>query len=172
VRIIAGSHRGRRYSGPAGLATRPTSDFVRENAFNLIGPLEGARVCDLYAGSGGLGLEALSRGAAACLFVDSSAAACAVIAANLERLGFEARIVRRDAVAALRAEPGCFELVLCDPPYDLDPSAALAPQLVRVLAPGGLVVYQTQARLEPRLEGLSIRTTRRYGSARLTLFEP
>lgn len=172
MRIIAGSHRGRRFSAPAGKATRPTSDFVRENAFNLIGPLDGARVCDLYAGSGGLGLEALSRGAAACLFVDSSAEACAAIAVNLERLGLQGRIVHRDVLAALAAEAGSFDLVLCDPPYDLDPASALAAQLVRLVAPEGLVVYQTQARLEPALEGLRVRTSRRYGSARLTLFEP
>jgi 16S rRNA (guanine966-N2)-methyltransferase len=171
VRIIAGSHRGRRFSGPPGLTTRPTSDFVRGNAFNLIGALEGAVVCDLYAGSGGLGLEALSRGAASCLFVDSSAEACAAIAANLSSLGFEGRVVRRDAVAALAAERGRFDLVLCDPPYDLDPTAALAPALVRLLAPSGLVVYQTPSGVEPVLEGLRTRTTRRYGSARLTLFE-
>lgn len=172
MRIIAGSLRGRRFSAPAGVTTRPTSDFVRENAFNLIGPLEGARVCDLYAGSGGLGLEALSRGAASCLFVDSSAAACTTIAANLQRLGLEGRVVRRDALAALAAERDRFELVLCDPPYGLDPTEALAPELARVLTPEGLVVYQSEARVEPVLEGLRVRTSRRYGSARLTLFEP
>lgn len=172
MRIVAGALRGRRFEAPRGTATRPSSDFVRETAFNLIGPLEGARACDLYAGSGGLGLEALSRGAADCLFVDTSAEACAAIKANLVRLGLRARVVRRDAVAALAAETGRLDLVLCDPPYDLDPARRLAPQLVRLLEPDGLVVYQSPARVEPELEGLRVRTSRRYGSARLTLFEP
>lgn len=170
MRIIAGSLKGRRFEAPRGSATRPSSDFVRETAFNLVGPVAGAQVCDLYAGSGGLGLEALSRGAARCLFVDSSAPACAAIRTNLERLGLEGTVVRRDAVAALRAVAGSFDLVLCDPPYELDPTAALAPELVRLLAPDGLVVYQSAARVEPALEGLVVTTSRRYGSARLTLF--
>jgi 16S rRNA (guanine966-N2)-methyltransferase len=172
VRIVAGSLRGRRFEAPLGTTTRPTSDFVRETAFNLVGPLEGARACDLYAGSGGLGLEALSRGAASCLFVDSSARACAAITANLARLGLQARVVRGDVLGVLAAETDPFDLVLCDPPYDLDPPPALAPHLLRLLAREGLVVYQSPARVEPQLEGLRIRTSRRYGSARLTLFEP
>jgi len=171
MRIVAGSLRGRRFDAPSGTATRPSSDFVRESAFNLVGPLEAAEVCDLYAGSGGLGLEALSRGAASCLFVDSSGRACATIEANLARLGLEARVLRRDVITALSLEQRPFDLVLCDPPYDLDPARALAPQLVRLLAPDGLVVYQSPARIEPELAGLALTTSRRYGSARLTLFQ-
>lgn len=171
MRIVAGSLKGRRFEAPRGMQTRPTSDFVRETAFNLIGPLEGAVACDLYAGSGGLGLEALSRGAESCLFVDASAAACAAIAANLERLGLTSRVLRQDAVAALAAEQGPFDLVLCDPPYDLDPAVELGPHLARLLDPDGLVVYQTPARVEPLLPELTVRTSRRYGSARLTLFQ-
>ena len=171
MRIVAGSHRGRRFRAPRGSLTRPTSDFVREAAFNLLGPVEGAVACDLYAGSGGLGLEALSRGAASCLFVDSSAPACAVIAANLSALALAGgTVLRRDAVAALAERREPFDLVLVDPPYELDPSAALAPALARLLAPGGTVLYQTPARLEPGLPGLEVATSRRYGSARLTLF--
>ena len=85
MRIIAGDYRGRRIAAPKGFETRPTSDFVRENAFNLIGPVDGAAVLDLYAGSGALGLEALSRGAERCVFVDSSREACRTIGANLEQ---------------------------------------------------------------------------------------
>jgi 16S rRNA (guanine966-N2)-methyltransferase len=169
VRIIAGSLKGRRFEAPPGTTTRPSSDFVRETAFNLIGPLEGAVVCDLYAGSGGLGLEALSRGASSCLFIDSSPQACRAIDANLDRLGLSATVLRRDVISALAAERRSFDLILCDPPYDLDPSAALAPHLTRLLAPDGLVLYQSPARVEPVLEGLSVGTSRKYGSARLTL---
>jgi 16S rRNA (guanine966-N2)-methyltransferase len=169
MRIIAGSHRGRRFVAPPGTETRPSSDFVREAAFNLLGPIEGARACDLYAGSGGLGLEALSRGAASCLFVDSSARACATIKANLETLGLTGTVVRRDVLLALAGEQSPFDLILCDPPYTLDAAATLAPALARLLAPAGVLVYQTAAPLEPELPGLAVSTTRRYGSARLTL---
>jgi 16S rRNA (guanine966-N2)-methyltransferase len=169
VRIIAGSLKGRRFEAPRGTATRPSSDFIRETAFNLIGPLEGAQACDLYAGSGGLGIEALSRGAAGCLFVDSSARACAAIEANLARLELRATVLRREVIRALTVEHRRFDLILCDPPYDLDPSRALAPHLVRLLAPEGLVMYQSPARVEPELDGLTVGTSRRYGSARLTL---
>src|SRR5215475_9060193 len=86
VRIIAGTHRGQRIAAPKGTATRPTSDRVRENAFNLIGPVDGASVLDLFAGSGALGLEALSRGAVRAVFVESDRAACRTINANLDKL--------------------------------------------------------------------------------------
>jgi len=172
MRIIAGEHRGRRIAAPAGTETRPTSDFVRETAFNLIGPVAGASVLDLYAGSGALGLEALSRGAARCVFVDSSPEACRTITANLELLGLTATVLCLDAERALAADPGPYQLVLADPPYAFGDYARLAPPLVRLLDPGGLAVLQTPARVEPDLPGLRIRTSRRYGSARLTLFEP
>jgi 16S rRNA (guanine966-N2)-methyltransferase len=169
MRIIAGELKGRRFDAPRGTATRPSSDFIRETAFNLVGPVEGATVCDLYAGSGGLGLEALSRGAVSCVFVDSSAQACAAIASNLTRLGLSARLERRDVPRWLAHEARRFDLIVCDPPYDSDAAPALAPGLVRILAPAGLLVYQTSARVEPQLEGLTVTTSRRYGSARLTL---
>lgn len=172
MRIIAGELRGRRIDAPKGGHTRPTSDFVREAAFNLIGPVDGAVVLELYAGSGALGLEALSRGAESCLFVDSSRDACRTIGANLEKLGLRATVLCMDAERALANERGPFDLILADPPYELTQYDRLAPHLTRLLAPDGLVVVQTPAALEPRLEGLTTRTSRRYGSARLTLFEP
>jgi 16S rRNA (guanine966-N2)-methyltransferase len=172
VRIIAGELKGRRIEAPKGEATRPTSDFVRETAFNLIGPVDGAVVLDLYAGSGALGLEALSRGAESCLFVDSSRDACRTIGRNLDKLGLRAVVLCQDVERALAAERGPYDLVLADPPYAFDAYDRLAPQLVRLLARGGLFVLQTPAGVEPALEGLNVRTSRRYGSARLTLFEP
>jgi 16S rRNA (guanine966-N2)-methyltransferase len=172
VRIIAGELKGRRIDAPKGTATRPTSDFVREAAFNLIGPVDGAVVLDLYAGSGGLGLEALSRRAERCVFVDSSRDACRTIGANLEKLGLLATVLCMDAERALANERGPYDLVLADPPYEFSAYDPLAPHLVRLLAPDGLAVVQTRAALEPTLDGLTTRTSRRYGSARLTLFEP
>ncbi|MGZ4462354.1 MAG: RsmD family RNA methyltransferase, partial [Gaiellaceae bacterium] len=86
MRIIAGSRRGARIRAPRGVDTRPTGDRVREAAFNMIGPLEGASVLDLFAGSGAMGLEALSRGAARVVFIESDQEACRAIKANLEKL--------------------------------------------------------------------------------------
>src|SRR5580765_7660611 len=118
MRIIAGTHRGHRIAAPKGRDTRPTSDRVRENAFNLIGPVDDADVLDLYAGSGALGLEALSRGAASCVFVDNDRDACRTINANLDKLGLRGTVLCQDAQRALAQERRTFDLILCDPPYD------------------------------------------------------
>jgi 16S rRNA (guanine966-N2)-methyltransferase len=178
VRIIAGSRKGHRIAAPKGAATRPTGDRVREAAFNLVGPVEGARVLDLYAGSGAMGLEALSRGAARSVFVESDRAACRVIQANLEKLRLTGADVRcRDALAVLREEASAgkqYDLVLVDPPYGEYASSlqmALSDLLPRVLAPDGLLVLETGAKTEPELP-LELVTSRQYGSARLTLFRP
>ncbi len=174
MRIIAGTHRGARIAAPKGLATRPTGDRVREAAFNLIGPVDGATVLDLFAGSGALGIEALSRGAASVTFVESDRAACRTISENLQRLRLTgARVTCADAVWELRRETRTYDLVLVDPPYEAwaELESKLAEQLPRVLAPDGLLVVETGARTEPALP-LPLRTSRRYGSARLTLFEP
>jgi 16S rRNA (guanine966-N2)-methyltransferase len=172
VRIIAGEKKGHRIAAPKGLATRPTSDFVRESAFNLIGPVDGAAVLDVFAGSGALGIEALSRGAARATFVDADREACRTINANLDKLKLNATVLCQDVLRALSADRGPYDLVLADPPYDYDRLDQLGPHLGRLLAPDGLLVYQTSARTEPEIDGLTVRTSRKYGSARLTLFEP
>jgi len=172
VRIIAGSRKGHRIDAPKGDHTRPTSDFVREAAFNLIGPVDGATVIDLYAGSGAMGIEALSRGASSCVFVESDREACRTINANLDKLRLEARVLCQDVARALAGERVAYDLVLMDPPYDDSPQAHLAPQLARLVAPDGLLVYETAATKEPEIEGLAVRTSRKYGSKRLTLFAP
>ena len=176
MRIIAGTRKGHTIHAPQGLDTRPTSDRVRENVFNLVGPLEGATVLDLYAGSGALGLEALSRGAVRAVFVEHDADAVRAIEGNLDRLRLTgARVVRGDAVTTLAQEAASgrkYDLVLVDPPYGMYPD--LQPQLARylppVLAEDGLLVVETGARVEPELP-LPLRTSRRYGQARVTLFE-
>jgi 16S rRNA (guanine966-N2)-methyltransferase len=177
VRIIAGTRKGHTIHAPKGLDTRPTGDRVREAAFNLIGPVDGATVLDLYAGSGAMGLEALSRGAERAVFVESDAVAARAIDRNLEKLRLTgATVLRRDALHALAAEAGAgrtYDLVLVDPPYAM--FADLQPQLARslpsILALDGLVVVETDARTEPELPLLELRTSRRYGTARLSLFE-
>ena len=175
MRIVAGSRRGHRIQAPKGVVTRPTGDRVREAAFALVGPLGGAAVLDLFAGSGAMGLEALSRGARSCVFVECDHAACRVIQANLEKLRLTgATIVCRDVVVALRdemARPRHYDLVLVDPPYEEWEAheRSLGDLVPPLLAEDALVVVETSARLEPALP-LDLVTSRRYGSARITVF--
>jgi 16S rRNA (guanine966-N2)-methyltransferase len=142
----------------------------------LIGPVDDMAVLDLFAGSGAMGMEALSRGAARAVFVESDRAASRVIERNLEKLRLTgAVLIRMDAMTALAAEAAAgrrYDLVLVDPPYHMFSSvqAGLARYLPAVLEPGALVVVETAAAEEPELP-LPKRTSRRYGSARLTLFE-
>jgi 16S rRNA (guanine966-N2)-methyltransferase len=175
MRIIAGSKRGHTIHAPKGLDTRPTSDRVRENVFNILGPIDGASVLDLYAGSGALGLEALSRGAERVVFVELDGDAVRAIEGNLDKLQLKGTVLRRDAVTALTQEAGAgrkYDLVLVDPPYDMYPD--LEPQLARylpaVLAENGVLVVETGARVEPDLP-LAQRTSRKYGQARVTVYE-
>jgi 16S rRNA (guanine966-N2)-methyltransferase len=173
VRIVAGSRKGARIFAPKGMDTRPTSDRVREAAFNLIGPVEGASVLDLYAGSGAMGLEALSRGAGRTVFVESDREACRAIERNLAKLGLTGpRVACQDVLRFLATERSRYDLILLDPPYKLVESLQmrLAPYLSVVLSESGLLVFETAAATEPEL-ALRMRTSRRYGSARLTLFE-
>jgi len=174
VRIIAGSRKGHTLFAPRGQETRPTSDRVRENVFNILGPVDGAIVLDLYAGSGAMGLEAMSRGAARVVFVESDADAVHAIERNLDKLRLQATIFRRDAIAALASEASAgrkYDLVLVDPPYAVYPD--LEPQLARylpsVLAENGVLVVETEARFEPELP-LAQRTSRKYGRTRVTVY--
>ena len=170
MRVIAGRFGGRRLSAPRGARTRPTADRVREALFSVLGDLEGARVLDLFAGSGALGLEALSRGAAAATFVDSAPAALRALRDNLSALeiGAEAAEVRRaDARAFLRSARKAgrqYDLVFLDPPYRR--AAALARELERdlpaVLSPGARVAVETGSQAPLGLS-LPLLDERRYG---------
>jgi 16S rRNA (guanine966-N2)-methyltransferase len=172
MRIIAGSRKGHTIHAPKGRDTRPTSDRVRENVFNILGPVDGATVLDLYAGSGAMGLEALSRGAARAVFVESDGDAVRAIERNLDKLRLQATVLQRDALAVLATERTKYDLVLVDPPYDMYPDleTRLARYLPTVLAEGGVVVLETDARVEPQLP-LEQRTSRKYGQARVTVYE-
>jgi 16S rRNA (guanine966-N2)-methyltransferase len=175
MRIIAGSRKGAKIVAPRGRDTRPTGDRVREAAFNLIGPVEGMTVLDLFAGSGAMGLEALSRGATSAVFVERDRTAVRAIDRNLEKLGFEARVYPDDVGPRLRTEAAGgrrYDLVLIDPPYRMLAGflPVLTANLPSVVAPGGLVVLESDGRDEPELP-LPLRTSRRYGSARISLFE-
>jgi 16S rRNA (guanine966-N2)-methyltransferase len=175
VRIIAGSRKGHRIAAPKGEATRPTGDRVREAAFNLIGPVDDGTVLDVFAGSGAMGLEALSRGASRVVFVESDRAACRVITANLEKLRLTGALVHcADALAMLRQERRAgrrYDLVLVDPPYGewAEFEERLAEALPPLLSDDGILLVETDVLTEPQLP-LTLLTSRRYGSARLTLF--
>jgi 16S rRNA (guanine966-N2)-methyltransferase len=174
MRIIAGSHKGHTIQAPKGRDTRPTSDRVRENVFNILGPVDGAAVLDLYAGSGAMGLEALSRGASKAVFVERDGDAARTIERNLDKLRLAGTVIRKDAVTALAAEVGSgrkYDLVLVDPPYDVyaDMEPRLARYLPSVLTEDGVVVVETDVRVEPELP-LEQRTTRKYGAARITIY--
>jgi 16S rRNA (guanine(966)-N(2))-methyltransferase RsmD len=144
---------------------------VRENVFNILGPVDGASVLDLYAGSGAMGLEALSRGAESAVFVERDPDAARVIERNLDKLRLRGTVLRRDAVSVLASETRKYDLVLVDPPYDmyLDVQPQLARYVPGVLAEDGVVVVETGARIEPELP-LPLRTSRKYGAARITVY--
>ena len=181
MRIVGGSHGGRVLRAPRGAATRPTSEKVREAIFNILETMRrsgpGARVLDLFAGSGALGIEALSRGAAHATFVDTGGAALAAIRGNLRELSLTERatILAMDAVAAARMPPPSpWTHVFIDPPYasDLAVRAALALPLAS-LAPGAVIVIEHDRRgAPPEVLGSLLRTDqRRYGDTMVSFFE-
>jgi 16S rRNA (guanine966-N2)-methyltransferase len=173
VRIVAGRAKGRRLAGPAGV-TRPTSDRAREGLFNSLATLvdlDGARVLDLFAGTGAVGLEALSRGAGAAVFVEADRRAGEVLARNIREVGLEgARLVRRP-VAAFLAEPADapYDVVFADPPYafkDSELAEMLATLVGKDWLAGDAVVIVERAARGPELrwpEGLEPLRERRYG---------
>lgn len=174
MRVVAGRFGGRRLVTPKGHDTRPTADRVREALFSILGDsVRDAAVLDLFAGSGALGIEALSRGAASATFVDDAPAAVAAVQANLDALGIEAAVVRRDASAFLRAARDAgrqYDLVFLDPPYrhaeTLGP--ALAETLRGVVAPGARVVSESDRRAPLDLP-FHLTDERRYGDTLIRL---
>jgi 16S rRNA (guanine966-N2)-methyltransferase len=174
MRIVAGRHRGRRLRAPAGAETRPTADRVREALFSILGSVEGMRVLDLYAGSGALGIEALSRGAGPVTFVESARPALAAIRANLAAIGAEnAEVAAADAVGWLRAAAtrgAAYDLVFCDPPYDAASRVAepLGDLLPRVAAPQALIVTES-AKRNPLALDLPLVDERAYGRTRIAI---
>ncbi|MGH2957394.1 MAG: RsmD family RNA methyltransferase [Solirubrobacterales bacterium] len=165
MRVTGGELGGRRLRTPRrGAELRPTSDRVREAIFSILGDVSGARVLDLFCGTGALGIEALSRGAASVVMVDTKPAAARRNAQELG-LGERAEVVRADAARFLRgAEQGAFDLVLCDPPYRLADRLAreLDPLIRRTLAPGGRVVVESSPE-RPLPVALPVVRERRYG---------
>ncbi len=202
MRIIAGTYRSRRLEAPPGLSTRPTSDRLRETLFNVLAPrMDGAAFLDLYAGSGAVGLEALSRGAAHVTFVERSPVALRVLRRNLEQLGIESGFaLREQSVAAfLRAaakaspkpitheaakpipreetKPGRYELVFLDPPYDAAEEYAATLRILGeapgILAPGALVIaeHRRKQSLDDRYGSLKRTRLLEQGDAALSFYE-
>ena len=177
MRIVGGRLRGRSLQAPASAAIRPTADRLRESLFNILmhaygDPVSGARVLDLYAGTGALALEAISRGAAFALFVDDGAEARALIRANVEALGLggETRLFRRDATRMGKAANAPFSLAFCDPPYgkNLAPKALASCTAGGWLAPGALVVIEeAQAAMVALPEGFTELERRDYGETKV-----
>jgi 16S rRNA (guanine966-N2)-methyltransferase len=163
MRVVAGELRGRRLEAPRGAEVRPTADRVREAIFSILGEIDGARVLDLYCGTGALAIEAISRGARDAVLVDTDSA---LARRNADALGVADRctIVRADVLRHLRRERERFDLVFCDPPYRL--AHRLGPPLTRLipdrLAPGARVIVESDVR-RPLDLGLPLRVERRYG---------
>jgi 16S rRNA (guanine966-N2)-methyltransferase len=170
VRVVAGEFRGRRLAAPRGSRTRPTADRVREALFSMLGDVSGARVLDLYAGSGALGIEALSRGAKGAVFVERDTRAAAVIERNLASLGLSERVVRQDALGFLARAEGTFDLVFCDPPYDSASRLAgpLAERLPALTPDGARIVTESDKRTPLELP-FPLLTERTYGDTRIAI---
>jgi 16S rRNA (guanine966-N2)-methyltransferase len=176
VRIIAGAWRGRKIAAPAGEATRPTSDRTRETLFSMLvsrlGSFEGLAVADLFAGSGALGLEALSRGAATCLFAENDAAAVKALRANVMHLGALAQSdLRACSVLTLGIAKQPLDLILMDPPYGSGAGAVSLEKLTRLgwIGPATWVSLETAHNEDPAVIGMEVEATRKVGIARITL---
>jgi 16S rRNA (guanine966-N2)-methyltransferase len=181
MRIIAGSAGRIAIKVPAAV-TRPTSDFVRQAIFSILGAcVSNTRVLDLFAGSGAIGLEALSRGATSCVFVDDQRQACSVITDNLAKAGLDGgRVVKADVAAFLKRDTATYDLIFADPPYwhhhgdkdhlgDLLQSGLLVPRLT----PGGWFIAEISARQpSPAAAGFTLANRREYGGSAILLYLP
>jgi 16S rRNA (guanine966-N2)-methyltransferase len=178
MRIVGGTHRGRKLIAPKGNETRPTSDLVREALFDILGPaVEGARFLDAYAGTGAVGIEAVSRGAREVVLVENHRKALETIRKNLETTGAEARIITAEAsraFARLAGEGIAFDIVFLDPPYDraaeaLEAAARHVPE--GLLAPEGVLILEHGVQHGPATPpGLELCDKRRYGETGLSFF--
>ena len=176
MRIISGSRRGKKLLALEGEQVRPTTNMVKEALFNILqSGVEGRRFLDLFAGSGQIGLEALSRGAKEAVFVDASRDSIRVVEKNLEAAGFRdrARVVSGDFRGALRGLPGPFDLAYLDPPYE----AGLLEEALRLtaekMAPGGVIVCEHGSREQPPkgAGGFALTKVRRYGRTALSIYQ-
>jgi len=177
MRIIAGQYRGRQIVAPKGDATRPTADRMREALFSMltsrVGSFEGLAVADLFAGSGALGIEALSRGAGSCLFVEQDKPALDALKANLAKLGIRGD-VRATSVMAMGPAPAPLDIILMDPPYNTGAGLVALDKLARLgwTSPATWISLETAKAEVVHLPGFEVDATRVHGKARLTLLRP
>lgn len=173
MRIIAGKHRGRVLAEFRGMEIRPTSDRVKESLFQIIGDrLAGARVLDLFCGSGALGLESLSRGAKEAVFNDVSRESLAVLKKNLAALREEGQVMQSDYAACLMRVRGKFDIIFCDPPYKMDCREDVLARIAAHdrLAAGGVVIWESE-REEEAPAGWRRSDLRSYGKTKIAFFE-
>jgi 16S rRNA (guanine966-N2)-methyltransferase len=175
MRVITGSAKGRRLMTPEGAQVRPTSDVAKEAIFSIIQfEVEGAQVLDLFAGSGQLGIEALSRGAAGAVFVDRSREAQSAIRHNLDKTGLaqRARLVAGDALSFLKVGAGPFDIAFVDPPYHLGLLGEVLPLVAGCMRPGGVILCESMRdeRLPEAAGELSFRREYRYGRTKITTY--
>ena len=175
MRIIAGRWRGRPLKAPLGATTRPSADRTREALFSMLasrlGTFEGLSVVDLFAGTGALGLEALSRGAARCVFVEQDRAALDALRANIAALGAAGADVRAQSVSTLGPSVTAFDLMLLDPPYEIRAGVPTLERLARLgwLAPGALASVESAPDEAVTPSGFKVEAERRYGKAKISL---
>lgn len=176
MRVIAGEWRGRNLVAPKGEATRPTADRTRETLFSMLtsrlGSFDGLRVADLFAGSGALGLEALSRGAASCLFVEQDPAAVKAIRSNIDALDARGKAtVQAGSVMALAPAPASYDLILLDPPFETGAGQVAIDRLTRLgwIGAQTWLSVETSAKERITLKGVEIAAERKVGKAKLTL---
>lgn len=180
MRIVGGKFRGQRLLAPKGLATRPTTDRTRESLFNILGnriDFDGLRVLDLFAGTGALGLEAMSRGAEYCLFVEEASKPCAAIRDNIETLGLsgETKVFKRDATRlGSVGTQSAFDLVFADPPY----GKGLGERAAKSLLDGNWIKQETHFILEESsdsfpesLNGFELSDLRQFGDTSIGMFQ-
>lgn len=175
MRIISGDWRGRKLVTPKGDATRPTADRTRETLFNMLnsrlGSFNDLSVLDLFAGSGALGLEALSRGAGSCTFVEQDKAAVTAIKTNISALGVSKASVSASSVFELRDSKTAYDLILLDPPYGTGAANVALDRLLRLgwIQPRTWIAAETRSTEDIAVKGLDIETERKVGKAKLTL---
>ncbi|WP_336986222.1 16S rRNA (guanine(966)-N(2))-methyltransferase RsmD [Altererythrobacter aquiaggeris] len=179
MRVIAGDWRGRKLIAPKGVATRPTADRTRETLFNMlasrVGSFNDMTVADLFAGSGALGLEALSRGAGSCLFVENDGEALKALKTNVAVLGADRRaIVQSGSVMSLGPTKVPHDLILLDPPYHTGAGIVALDRLIRLgwIGPQTLIAVETAFNEDVAVSGLGAETERKVGKAKITLLRP
>ncbi|MBQ6170794.1 MAG: 16S rRNA (guanine(966)-N(2))-methyltransferase RsmD [Ruminococcus sp.] len=175
MRVITGIARGRKLVAPEGLDVRPTADKVKEGIFSAVQfELEGARVLDLFAGSGQMGIEALSRGAERAVFIDSSLRSIRCVNENLRNTGFErqSEVINRDSYDYIKLASQTFDIIILDPPYRYNHIANILPFAAKKLRDGGIIIceYETEADEPEAPEGMRLRKTYRYGKINVSIF--